>query len=133
MINPQAHIRLARPTRDLAALERFYVQGLGLEVLYRATGGAGEHDLLMLGWREASWHLELVGGPNLPVRPTPTSEDLLVLYLSEPVDDALVARLVRAGGKLVSQGAYWDRWGVTVEDPDGYRVVLSSRSWFNAE
>lgn len=42
MINPQAHIRLARPTRDPAALERFYVQGLGLEVLYRATGGPDE-------------------------------------------------------------------------------------------
>lgn len=71
-------------------------------------------------------------GPSLSVQPTPTSEDLLVLYLSEPIDDALVARLEQAGGKRVSQGAYWDRWGVTVEDPDGYRLVLSSRSWSNA-
>ncbi|WP_328414830.1 VOC family protein [Micromonospora sp. NBC_00389] len=132
MIDPNVSIRLARPTRDLAAVERFYVQGLGLEVLYRAAGGPGEHDLLMLGWRGASWHLELVGGLSLPVQPTPTSEDLLVLYLSEPIDDALVARLKQAGGKRVSQGAYWDRWGITVEDPDGYRLVLSSRSWSNA-
>lgn len=132
MIDSKASIRLARPTRDLAAAERFYVQGLGLEVIYRAAGDPGTHDLLMLGWREASWHLELVGGPSLSVQPTPTSEDLLVLYLSEPIDDALVARLEQAGGKRVSQGAYWDRWGVTVEDPDGYRLVLSSRSWSNA-
>jgi catechol 2,3-dioxygenase-like lactoylglutathione lyase family enzyme len=132
MIDP-AHLRLARPTRDLAAAERFYVQGLGLDVLFRATGRPDEHDLLMLGWRDASWHLELVGGPNLTVRPTPTDEDLLVLYLSGPVDDELVARLTEAGGKRVSQSAYWDRWGVTLADPDGYRIVLSSRSWSNLD
>ncbi len=49
MIDPKASIRLARPTRDLAAAERFYVQGLGLEAIYRAAGGPGEHDLDMLG------------------------------------------------------------------------------------
>lgn len=25
----------------------------------------------------------------------------------------------------------WDRRGVTVEDPDGYRLVLSTRTWSN--
>ncbi|MGW4461634.1 VOC family protein [Micromonospora sp. NPDC004704] len=133
MIDPSTPIRLARPSSDLAAAEHFYVHGLGLEVLYRGVaGGPDEHDLLMLGWPAASWHLELVGGPNLTVRPVPTEEDLLVLYLAGPVDDTLVTRLEQAGGRRVSQGAYWDRWGVTVEDPDGYRLVLSSRSWSNA-
>ncbi|MFD0972194.1 VOC family protein [Plantactinospora endophytica] len=132
-MDPKAHLRLARPTRDPAAIERFYVSGLGLEVLYRGAGNApGEHDLLMLGWPGAGWHLEIVGGANLTVRPSPTAEDLLVLYLSGPVDDTLVARLEAAGGRRVSQGPYWDRWGVTVEDPDGYRLVLSTRSWGNA-
>ena len=51
-----------------------------------------------------------------------------MLYLAGPVDDALVTRLEVAGGRRVGRGAYWDRWGVTVEDPDGYRLVLSSRS-----
>ncbi|MFC6014858.1 VOC family protein [Plantactinospora solaniradicis] len=133
MIDPKAQLRIARPSRDLAAVERFYVGGLGLAVLYRATGGGpGEHDLLMLGWPEAGWHLELVGGADLDAVPTPTAEDLLVLYLSGPVDDTLVTRLERAGGRRVSQGPYWDRWGVTIEDPDGYRLVLSHRSWSNA-
>jgi 5-methylcytosine-specific restriction endonuclease McrA len=132
MIDPTAAIRLARPSRDLAAAERFYADGLGLQVLYRASAeSSDEHDLIMLGWRQASWHLELVGGPHLTVAPSPTAEDLLVLYLSAPVDEALIARLERAGGRRVAQGAYWDRWGVTVEDPDGYRLVLSSRAWSN--
>jgi len=133
VINPAATVRLARPSRDLAAAERFYGQGLGLQVLYRATAeSTDEHDLLMLGWPQASWHLELVGGPNLKVAPSPTAEDLLVLYLSAPVDTSLLTRLESNGGRRVSQGPYWDRWGVTLEDPDGYRLVLSSRTWSNA-
>ncbi len=30
-----AHVRIARPSRDLAAAERFWVAGLGLDVQYR--------------------------------------------------------------------------------------------------
>ncbi|GAB4051020.1 hypothetical protein GCM10028775_25790 [Catellatospora paridis] len=39
-IDPRAHLRLARPSRDLAAAERFYADGLGLHVLYRGTATA---------------------------------------------------------------------------------------------
>ncbi|MEV0609583.1 VOC family protein [Polymorphospora rubra] len=129
----QVAVRIARPCTDLAAAERFYVQGLGLDLLHRiAANGPAEHDLLILGWRDAAWHLELVGGANLTAKPAPTSEDLLVLYLGDPVDEALVTRLEQAGGSVVAQGPYWDRWGVTVRDPDGYRLVLASRRWSNA-
>lgn len=132
MVNEVA-VRIARPCTDLAAAERFYVEGLGLALLHRiAANRPGEHDLLILGRREASWHLELVGGADLTVRPAPTAQDLLVLYLGRPIDDATIDGLKQAGGRVVAQGPYWDRWGVTVEDPDGYRVVLSSQSWSNA-
>ena len=124
MIDPLVSVRLARPCRDLAAVRRFYVDGLGLEVLYE---GSGPHDIVMLGWPRAAWHLELVGGSSS--EPAPTEQDLLVLYLAGPVDEEVVARLEANGGTRVSQGDYWDRWGVTVEDPDGYRLVLSTRSW----
>ncbi|MFI5841234.1 VOC family protein [Catenuloplanes sp. NPDC051500] len=117
-----AHLRLARPTRDLPAVRRFYTEGLGLDVLFHKEG-----ELVMVGAPGAAWHLELVAGGT----PTPADEDLLVLYLDGPVDEALVERLVAAGGRRVSQGEYWDRWGVTVADPDGYRLVLSTRAWSN--
>jgi catechol 2,3-dioxygenase-like lactoylglutathione lyase family enzyme len=126
MIDPLVSVRIARPCRDLAAVRRFYVEGLGLEVLYE---GSGPHDIVMLGWPSAAWHLELVGGPHLDVEPAPTEQDLLVLYLAGPVDEDQVRRLEAAGGTRVAQGEYWDRWGVTVADPDGYRLVLSTRSW----
>nr|WP_319460419.1 VOC family protein [Micromonospora sp. RTP1Z1] len=57
--------------------------------------------------RQGGWHLELVDGP---------------------VDDDLADRLERAGGTRVSAGPYWDRWGVTFADPDGYRLVLGTRA-----
>ncbi|MFF1380019.1 VOC family protein [Streptomyces sp. NPDC058308] len=131
----QSHIRVARPSRDLAAAERFWVAGLGLSVLYRAQshGVPGEHDLLMVGWTDASWHLELVQEAGAAVRPSPTEEDLLVVYLDEEVPDELVARLEEHGGKRVlSPNPYWNEWGVTVEDPDGYRLVLCKRAWSNS-
>lgn len=128
---PTSHIRIARPSRDLNQAERFWVGGLGLEVLYRAdTKVEGEDSLLMLGWPQAAWHLELVGDPGTDMAPTPTAEDLLVVYIEGPVDDQSIDRLIRSGGhRVAAHNPYWDRWGVTIVDPDGYRLVLSSRSW----
>ncbi|MEV0253509.1 VOC family protein [Streptomyces sp. NPDC050732] len=134
-VNGQSHIRIARPSRDLAAAERFWVDGLGLSVVYRAEGGGapGEHDLLMVGWPDASWHLELVHEAAAPVQPSPTEEDLLVVYVDGEVPDELVASLEEQGGKRVlSPNPYWNEWGVTVEDPDGYRLVLCTRAWSNS-
>ncbi|MGW1349513.1 VOC family protein [Streptomyces sp. NPDC002409] len=131
----QTHIRLARPSRDLAAAERFWADGLGLTVLYRADAdrSPGMHDLLMVGHPEASWHLELVHGGDHPVEPRPTDDDLLVLYFDGPVPDGTVRRLPAHGGTRVpSPNPYWNEWGVTVEDPDGYRLVLCRRGWSNA-
>lgn len=139
------HIRIARPTKDISKAERFYIDGLGMEILYRvtpndATQTAGEHvdDLVMLGWPSAPWHLEIVLDHTRDTThaclPQPTAEDLLVLYLDGPVDRVALTRLVDAGGKQVRpKNPYWDQWGVTVEDPDGYRIVLSQRRWANEE
>ncbi|MFF9145920.1 VOC family protein [Streptomyces sp. NPDC014861] len=131
MITPTTHVRIARPSRDLAAAERFYVGGLGLAVLWRSTASEpGTHDLLMVGPRDGGWHFELTRDPAAPLDPTPTVDDLFVVYLGEPPDEALVARLVEAGGtRVASHNPYWDEYGVTVEDPDGYRLVLCSRTW----
>ncbi|MGC4896560.1 VOC family protein [Micromonospora sp. DT31] len=131
-ITADTHVRLARPSRDLAAAERFWAEGVGLDVLFRSeTGRPDEHDLVMLGLPGAAWHLELVGGAAADVAPNPTAADLFVLYLEGPADGELVPRLERAGGTRVTAGPYWDRWGITFADPDGYRLVLCTRSWSN--
>ncbi len=126
-----AHLRIARPARDLARAEAFWVGGLGLQVLERVQSQAGgEQDLVMLGWPGAAWHLELVGDPDGQTPPASTSEDLLVLYFGQPAGPALIQRLVTTGGRVVpARNPYWDRWGITIADPDGYRLVLSHRTW----
>ena len=84
----------------------------------------------MVGWPEAAWHLELVSDPGGETPATPTEEDLLVLYLHGEVDAGVIGRLVEAGGsRVASRNPYWDDGGVTIVDPDGYRLVLTSRSW----
>ena len=129
-----AHLRVARPSQNLYKAEEFWVRGLEMQVLWRSRPEAEadfEHGLLMLGWPGSAWHLELVDDPTL--RPSPTAEDLLVLYLGEPVSDDIIQRMVSAGGQRVSaRNSYWDEWGVTIQDPDGYRIVLSHRDWTNA-
>ncbi|OEV10400.1 VOC family protein [Streptomyces nanshensis] len=136
------HIRIARPSGDLAAAERFWVDGLGMDVLHRTpppppdgpgeppAAGDGGNALLMAGWPDAGWHLEFAHDPRDPVTPVPTEEDLLVIYLDGPVPADLVGRLEECGGtRVTARNPYWERWGVTVEDPDGYRLVLSTRGW----
>ena len=100
-------------------------------MLFRLDDSAeGGHALLMVGWPGAAWHLELVADPAGETPPAPTEEDLLVLYLDGPVEDDVVSRLIEAGGTRVpARNPYWDEWGVTIADPDGYRLVLCTRAW----
>ncbi|MET7639523.1 VOC family protein [Streptomyces sp. NPDC005438] len=132
MIAAEHTIRIARPSLDLEAAERFYTGGVGLSVLFRASGRPeqGEHDLLMVGPPGGGWHLELTRGTGERVAPSPTPDDLLVIYLGVPVDQERVARAVEYGGRVVpSHNPYWDQGGVTLADPDGYRLVLTERRW----
>jgi hypothetical protein len=75
--------------------------------------------------------LQRSGNPRfVPPSDRPSEEDLLVLYVGGAVDDGIIGGLIDAGGTRVSaRNPYWDRWGVTIADPDGYRLILSTRSW----
>ncbi|MER6393383.1 VOC family protein [Streptomyces sp. NPDC001523] len=131
MIDSRTHVRVARPSLDLEAAERFYVDGLGLDVLWRTNGHvSGEHDLVMVGPTGGGWHFELTHDPENPIAPSPTVDDLFVVYLGREPEPALVQRLIEHGGTRVSShNPYWDDYGVTVADLDGYRLVLCSRTW----
>ena len=84
----------------------------------------------MVGWPGAAWHLELVGDPDDADTSRAHEEDLLVLYVGGEVDEIVFHHLVGAGGtRVAARNPYWDQWGVTIADPDGYRLVLSSLSW----
>ncbi len=126
----KAHLRIARPTDDLAGVVSFYRDGLGFEVLFEFHDHDG-FDGVMLGSKGAAYHLEFTSKAGHPVGRAPTQDNLLVLYLPDVAEwNAAVARLKQAGYPPVpSFNPYWDNHGRTFEDPDGYRVVLQHAAW----
>jgi catechol 2,3-dioxygenase-like lactoylglutathione lyase family enzyme len=123
-------LRVARPTDDIDALLPFYCDGLGFHVLHRFKDHDG-FDGVMLGGVHAGYHFEFTRAQAHPAGRAPTPEHLIVLYLpDEAVWRAAVDRMQANGFTPVpSLNPYWDRQGVTFEDPDGYRVVLQNAKW----
>jgi catechol 2,3-dioxygenase-like lactoylglutathione lyase family enzyme len=122
--------RVARPSRDLEMVQRFYTRALGFQVLAAFTGHHGI-DGIILGHPAWPYHLEFTRRREDPIRPRPTEEDLLVFYLPEPsLWSEVVRRCHDVGASFVtSSNPYWDEHGVTLEDPDGYRIVLQQADW----
>lgn len=125
-----AHLRVARPTDDLAAVVRFYRGGLGFDALGEFRDHAG-FDGVMLGHKGAGYHLEFTRKAGHSAGPAPTADNLLVFYLPDVAEwRQAVARMEAAGYVAVSSfNPYWDERGKTFEDPDGYRVVLQNATW----
>jgi catechol 2,3-dioxygenase-like lactoylglutathione lyase family enzyme len=130
----QAHLRVARPTDNLAALVKFYRDGLGFEVLYEFKDHDG-FDGVMLGSKGAAYHLEFTRKAGHKAGRAPTEENLLVFYLPDKTAwQAAVSRMEKAGYKSVPAfNPYWDRNGKTFEDPDGYRIVLQNAAWLHSQ
>jgi catechol 2,3-dioxygenase-like lactoylglutathione lyase family enzyme len=119
-------VRVARPTDRLDEVVRFYRDGLGLPELYRFDGHDG-YSGVMLGLPGSQYHLEFTHHNDGSPCPAPTDDNLLVLYFdSRDEVDEIAARLATVGGHPVdAENPYWPRnGGVTLEDPDGWRVVL---------
>lgn len=113
--------RVARPSRSLDSSVAFYSGLLGLAV----TGSFQDH----AGYDGV--FLALPGGGELELTTgTPVStaaDDLLCLYLPSAAEvAALAAALPASVERVVAENPYWADFGVTVLDPDGYRVVLTS-------
>jgi catechol 2,3-dioxygenase-like lactoylglutathione lyase family enzyme len=126
----QAHLRVARPSDDLDAVVRFYRDGLGFTVLYEFRDHDG-FDGVMLGQAGAAYHLEFTQKQGHQAGRAPTEDNLLVFYLPDEAQwRRAVDRLARLGYQPVKAfNPYWDRRGVTFEDPDGYRIVLQNAAW----
>jgi len=129
---PARQVRIARPTDRLDEVVGFYRDGLGLPELARFDGHAG-YSGVILGLPGADHHLEFTRHERGSPGPAPTLDNLLVLYLggTSAVERA-AARLVALGHPtVVAENPYWtEHRAVTVEDPDGWRVVLVPRAGF---
>ncbi len=119
-------LRVARHTNRLDDLIRFYRDGLGLPEIGRFTGHDG-YDGVFLAVPGTDAHLELTTG-GAHGAPEPHPETLIVLYLGS--DEALADVRARVGAEPVAPAnPYWAKHGVTIADPDGFRVVLVPHEW----
>jgi catechol 2,3-dioxygenase-like lactoylglutathione lyase family enzyme len=119
-------LRVARHTDQLEDLVRFYRDGLGLREIGRFEGHAG-YDGVFLAVPGTDAHLEFTTGGRHDA-PRPHRETLLVLYLGS--DEAVARARERLGAEPVEpENPYWRAHGVTITDPDGFRVVLVPRAW----
>lgn len=113
--------RVARPVASLDASVAFYGGLLGLSVTGSFQDHAG-YDGVFLAL-PGGGELELTTGTVEPAAP----DDLLCLYLATSDEAAsLVAGLPASVARGEAANPYWQDFGHTVLDPDGYRVVLTS-------
>jgi len=123
-------IRIAHPTSDLARITAMYRHGLGFDVIATFVNHDG-FDGVILGTVGAGYHIEFTHCRKTTVVPSPTVEDLLVVYLPNQKEwQQLCRNLLSVGFKQVSSfNPYWDNLGRTFEDFDGYRIVLQNAIW----
>jgi catechol 2,3-dioxygenase-like lactoylglutathione lyase family enzyme len=130
MSAPVPKLRVARPTDRLEAVVRFYQRGLGLSILYRFENHGG-FDGVMLGSPGAPYHFEFTRAHGHAAGDAPTRDNLLVFYLPGRAEWEAAVQAMRQAGYQPTPAfnPYWDRAGLTFEDPDGYRVVLQQAAW----
>ena len=129
-MNRNCVLRIARPSDHLQAIADMYMRGLGFHLLGRFDDHEG-FDGIMLGHPQHPYHLEFTSHRGHPAGRAPNQDHLLVFY--EPALDAwrsACKRMREAGFRPVpAYNPYWDRKGRTLEDLDGYRVVLQNAAW----
>lgn len=122
--------RIVRPTDNPDALLPFYRDGLGLTVLDSFQDHDG-FDAIIMGRENVPYHFAFTRTDKHQAGKAPTKENLLVFYLPDHAEwENAVERMKATGFVPVSAfNPYWDKKGVTFEDPDGYRIVLQQTGW----
>lgn len=120
-----AQVRIARPTDKLDEIISFYRDGLGLVEVGRFEDHDG-YSGVMFGLPGRAYHLEFTQHKDGSPSPAPSRDNLMVFYIPEIDDIAkLSGRLAEMGYPEVEpENPYWAGKGITIEDPDGWRVVL---------
>lgn len=118
-------LRVARHTNDLGSIEKFYVDVLGFERL----GGFENHNNyngVFIGKPGLDWHFEFTQS-QVAAKHTFDEDDVMVLYSKTILDyDKLVHKLIQHNIAVIpSLNPFWNENGKMIQDPDGYRIVLS--------
>lgn len=118
-------LRIARHTTNLKSLILFYTTFLNLEVLGSFKDHDG-YDGVFLGIPSENWHLEFTVSEDLPDHHA-DEDDLMVFYIDSIANYETILKKFKDNGhkEEAAKNPYWNSNGVTFNDPDGYRVVIS--------
>jgi hypothetical protein len=118
-------LRVARHTTNLQPLIDFYTKVIGLEIIGEFKNH-NNYDGVFIGGKDAAWHLEFTASNERPNH-HPDEEDLLVFYADSQegfnkIKENIVVNRIQ---QLVPKSPYWKENGITIADPDGFRVVIA--------
>ncbi|MFD2042958.1 VOC family protein [Ornithinibacillus salinisoli] len=124
-----AQIRIARPTDKFDEVIDFYEKGVGLPRVGDFQGHRG-YTGVIFGLPDHSYQLEITKHVTGSPCPAPTKDNLLVFYIPNKQEvDTVANRLLDMGYQEVeAENPYWQEKGITIEDPDGWRIVLMNTS-----
>ncbi|HEY4324166.1 MAG TPA: VOC family protein [Mucilaginibacter sp.] len=117
--------RIARHTKDLNQILDFYGGILGLKILGEFKNH-DSYDGIFLGIPGADWHLEFTVSDAMPDH-HPDDDDLLVFYINSASEfNHIKEKFLTNNVKQADpKNPYWKSNGITFQDPDGYRIVIS--------
>ncbi len=118
-------LRVARHTTDLQPLIEFYTKIIGLEIIGEFKNH-NNYDGVFIGNKDTAWELEFTVSNREPNHHQ-DEEDLLVFYPSSDEEyNAIKGNIVNHGiEQLVPKSPYWKENGITIADPDGFRIVIA--------
>ena len=118
-------LRVARHTKNLNRMIDFYGRVLGLKVLGEFKNHEN-YDGVFLGIPNAGWHLEFTVSETPPLHQA-DDDDLLIFYVASIEEfTTLKNKIIGNGIKNVApKNPYWAKNGITFQDPDGFRIVIS--------
>lgn len=116
--------RVARHTNNLKAISDFYCSILHFEIL----GSFQDHesyDGVFLGKNGLDWHLEFTKS-NQSANHQFDDDDLLVFYPDTKEEFDQITKSIKKNEIkiLPAKNPYWNKNGILIEDPDGYKVVI---------
>lgn len=119
-------LRVARHTNNLKKIEDFYVYILGFELL----GGFEKHnnyDGIFIGKSGLDWHFEFTQS-DTKASHSFDEDDIIVLYPKTISSyNELINKLTHNTISTIAPvNPYWKENGKMIQDPDGYRIVISS-------
>lgn len=122
---PVVQMRIARPTDQLDKVIDFYEVGMGLQRI----GEFHNHDGytgVMFGLPDSNFHFEFTSHEAGSPCQAPTKDNLNVFYLPDWDAVANIASRLNLMGypEVEAENPYWRNAGITIEDPDGWRIVL---------